>query len=221
MANHVNSQLHFIRLNDKAKERLAMILRWNEMKQDNQMLENFHDIMEHAPEEPDYAWYHDHIGPKWCYFEDYDLDRLHCTSAWGWPDQGYTWLVNELRKEDPYLLAQCTYEDEGPNFYGVAGWGPRGFEDYYMDMDEGVDCWKKLTKEFGWMQGYLEENEEGERPDEFYENMWEAIGQHQDIMWDMDCRGDVELYDEDLMDEAKYLEDGTPENKELKPTYEE
>ena len=221
MANHVNSQLHFIRLNDKAKERLAMILRWNEMKQDNQMLENFHDIMEHAPEEPDYAWYHDHIGPKWCYFEDYDLDRLHCTSAWGWPDQGYTWLVNELRKEDPYLLAQCTYEDEGPNFYGVAGWGPRGFEDYYMDMDEGVDCWKKLTKEFGWMQGYLEENKEGERPDEFYENMWEAIGQHQDIMWDMDCRGDVELYDEDLMDEAKYLEDGTPENKELKPTYEE
>jgi len=221
MANHVNSQLHFIRLNDKAKERLAMILRWNEMKQDNQMLENFHDIMEHAPEEPDYAWYHDHIGPKWCYFEDYDLDRLHCTSAWGWPDQGYTWLVNELRKEDPYLLAQCTYEDEGPNFYGVAGWGPRGFEDYYMDMDEGVDCWKKLTKEFGWMQGYLEENEEGERPDEFYENMWEAIGQHQDIMWDMDCRGDVELWDDDAIDEAKYLADGTPENKELKPTYEE
>ena len=221
MANHVNSQLHFIRLNDKAKERLAMILRWNEMKQDNQMLENFHDIMEHAPEEPDYAWYHDHIGPKWCYFEDYDLDRLHCTSAWGWPDQGYTWLVNELRKEDPYLLAQCTYEDEGPNFYGVAGWGPRGFEDYYMDMDEGVDCWKKLTKEFGWMQGYLEENKEGERPDEFYENMWEAIGQHQDIMWDMDCRGDVELWDDDAIDEAKYLEDGTPENKELKPTYEE
>ena len=90
-----------------------------------------------------------------------------------------------------------------------------------MDMDEGVDCWKKLTKEFGWMQGYLEENKEGERPDEFYENMWEAIGQHQDIMWDMDCRGDVEPWDDDAIDEAKYLEDGTPENKELKPTYEE
>jgi len=40
-------------------------------------------------------------------------------------------------------------------------------------------------------------------------------------MWDWDCRGDVELYDEDLMDEAKYLEDGTPENKELKPTWQE
>jgi hypothetical protein len=221
MANHVNSQLHFIRMNAKAKEKLAMILKWNEMQSGNGSLENFHEIMEHAPAEPNYAWYHDHIGPKWCYFEDYDLDRLHCVSAWGWPDQGYTWLINELRKEDPYLLAQCTYEDEGPNFYGTAGWGPRGFEDYYMDMDEGVDCWKKLTKEFEWMQPYLEEDEDGERSDEFYENMWEAIGQHQDIMWDWDCRGDVELYDEDLMDEAKYLEDGTPENKELKPTWQE
>ena len=84
MANHVNSQLHFIRINNKAKERLAMILRWNEMKQDNQRLENFHDIMEHAPDDPDYNWYHDHIGPKWCYFEEYDLDFIHCTSAWGW-----------------------------------------------------------------------------------------------------------------------------------------
>ena len=108
MANHVNSQLHFIRMNAKAKEKLAMILKWNEMQSGNGSLENFHEIMEHAPAEPNYSWYHDHVGPKWCYFEDYDLDRLHCVSAWGWPDQGYHWLIGELRKEDPYLLAQCT-----------------------------------------------------------------------------------------------------------------
>ena len=218
MANHVNSQLHFIRMNAKAKERLAMILKWNEMQSGSGSLENFHEIMDHAPESPDYAWYHDHVGPKWCYFEDYDLDRLHCVSAWGWPDQGYHWLIGELRKEDPYLLAECTYEDEGPNFYGVAGWGPAGFEDYYTDMDEGVEWWKK-SKEFEFIQPHLEENEDGDRPDEFYELMWEAIGEHQDILWDMDCRGDVELYDDDG-EEVEYHEDGTPK-KDVKPTWQD
>ena len=218
MANHVNSQLHFIRMNAKAKERLAMILKWNEMQSGSGSLENFHEIMDHAPESPDYAWYHDHVGPKWCYFEDYDLDRLHCVSAWGWPDQGYHWLIGELRKEDPYLLAECTYEDEGPNFYGVAGWGPAGFEDYYTDMDEGVEWWKK-SKEFEFIHPHLEENEDGDRPDEFYELMWEAIGEHQDILWDMDCRGDVELYDDDG-EEVEYHEDGTPK-KDVKPTWQD
>ena len=220
MANHVQSCLNFIRMNAKAKEKLAMILKWNEMQSGSGRLNNFHEIMEHAPAEPDYAWYHDHVGPKWCHFEDYDLDVIRCESAWGWPDKAYHWLIGELRKEDPYLLAYCNYEDEGPNFYGVAGWGPAGFEDYYMDTDEGVEYWKKDSR-FEFIQPYLEENEDGDRPDEFYENMWEAIGEHQDLMWDLDCRGDVELYDEDAMDEAKYLEDGTPENKELKPTWQE
>ena len=205
-------------MNAKAKERLAMILKWNEMQSGNGSLEDFHDIMEHAPAEPDYSWYHDHVGPKWCYFEDYDLDRLHCVSAWGWPDKGYHWLIGELRKEDPYLLAECTYEDEGPNFYGVAGWGPAGFEDYYTDMDEGVEWWKK-SKEFEFIHPHLEENEDGDRPDEFYELMWEAIGEHQDILWDMDCRGDVELYDDDG-EEVEYHEDGTPK-KDVKPTWQE
>ena len=218
MANHVNSQLHFIRMNAKAKERLAMILKWNEMQSGSGSLENFHEIMDHAPESPDYAWYHDHVGPKWCYFEDYDLDRLHCVSAWGWPDQGYHWLIGELRKEDPFLLAECTYEDEGPNFYGVAGWGPAGFEDYYTDMDEGVEWWKK-SKEFEFIQPHLEENEDGDRPDEFYELMWEAIGEHQDILWDMDCRSDVELYDDDG-EQVEYHEDGTPK-KDVKPTWQD
>ena len=218
MANHVNSQLHFIRMNTRAKERLAMILKWNEMQSGGGSLENFHEIMDHAPESPDYAWYHDHVGPKWCYFEDYDLDRLHCVSAWGWPDQGYHWLIGELRKEDPFLLAECTYEDEGPNFYGVAGWGPAGFEDYYTDMDEGVEWWKK-SKEFEFIQPHLEENEDGDRPDEFYELMWEAIGEHQDILWDMDCRSDVELYDDDG-EQVEYHEDGTPK-KDVKPTWQD
>jgi hypothetical protein len=205
-------------MNTKAKERLAMILKWNEMQSGGGSLENFHEIMDHAPESPDYAWYHDHVGPKWCYFEDYDLDRLHCVSAWGWPDQGYHWLIGELRKEDPFLLAECTYEDEGPNFYGVAGWGPAGFEDYYTDMDEGVEWWKK-SKEFEFIQPHLEENEDGDRPDEFYELMWEAIGEHQDILWDMDCRSDVELYDDDG-EQVEYHEDGTPK-KDVKPTWQD
>ena len=97
MANHVASCLNFIRMNAKAKEKLAMILKWNEMQSGNGSLEQFHDIMEHAPEEPNYAWYHDHVGPKWCHFEDYDLDVIRCESAWGWPDKGYHWLIGELR----------------------------------------------------------------------------------------------------------------------------
>lgn len=220
MANHVNSYLEFIRMNKKAKKRLAMILKWNELQQDNQRLENFHEIMEHSPESPDYNWYHDNIGPKWCYFEEYDLDMIHCTSAWGWPDQGYTWLINELRKEDPYLLAKCTYEDEAPCFYGVAGWGPAGFEDYYIDIDEGKEFWKSSTQgNFDFIKPYMKPiDKEGTMPDEFYDDQWEAIGEHQHLLWELDCRGDVELYD-DEGDEIEYHKDGTPK-KEVKPTWE-
>ena len=102
MANHVSSRLEFIRLNPEARKTLAMILKWNEMGRENGRLENFHDIMDHAPTDPDYNWYHDHIGPKWCYFDEYDLDQIICTSAWGWPETGYAWLVNRLRKDDPF-----------------------------------------------------------------------------------------------------------------------
>ena len=218
MANHVSSRLNFIRMNAKAKERLAMILKWNEMQSGNGSLENFHELMEHAPESPDYSWYHDHVGPKWCYFEDYDLDHLNCTSAWGWPMEGYSWLVSELRKEDPYLLAQAVYEDEAPNFYGVAAWGPTGFEDYNIDLDEGIEWWKK-GKEFEFIQPYLEEDEDGDRPEEFQENLWEAIGTHQDAIWDMDLMGDVELWDEDG-EALEYHDDGTPK-KDMKPTWQD
>jgi len=212
MANHVNSTLWFDRLNPKGRERLAMILRWNELKQSNQRLENFHDIMEHSPEEPDYNWYHDHVGPKWCYFEDYDLDHIHCTSAWGWPLEGYGWLVNELRKQDPHLLARVTYEDEMPNFYGVAGWGPAGFEDYYFDLDEGVETWKKLNKSFEWILPNCEKNEDDEYPEEFHEQKWEAIGEHQSMMWEMDLAGDISLWDEDG-EEIEYDEQGQPKSQ--------
>ena len=43
-----------------------------------------------------------------------------------------------------------------------------------MDMDEGIETWQRLGKEFDWMKGYLQENEDGERSEEFYENQWEA-----------------------------------------------
>ena len=201
MANHVGSHLYFLRINAKAKEKLAMMLRWNEMQQGTGQLENFHELMEHAPEHPDYGWYHDHIGPKWCFFEEYDLDRIHCTSAWGWPEKGFNWIVSELRKEDPNLLAKCTYEDEAPCFYGVAGWGPRGYEDYYMDMKEGIDCFKKLGDRFDFIKPYLQENEDEEMPEEYHENLWEAIEIHQDMMW-QECRGDVEPYEEDEIQET-------------------
>ena len=210
MANHVNSQLYFLRLNEKAKEKLAMMLKWNEMQSGTGQLENFHEIMDHAPNDPDYNWYNENIGPKWCYFEEYDLDHIHCTSAWGWPEQGYDWIISELRKEDPYLLAQCTYEDEAPCFYGVSGWGPRGYEDYYMDIEEGRECWAKLGDKFDFIQSYLEPDEFGNMQEEYHENLWEAIGTHQDMMWDLDCRTDVELYDETEMDEAEFNEDCTP-----------
>lgn len=219
MANHVNSQLYFERINDKAKEKLAMILKWNELKQNNQRLDNFHDIMEHAPENPDYSWYHDNVGPKWCSFEEYDLDHIHCTSAWGWPLEGYGWLVNELRKEDPYLLARVTYEDEMPNFYGVAGWGPSGFEDYYFDLEEGIDTWKKLSKTFDFIIPFCDKNEEDEYPEEFHENKWEAIYEHQSAMWEMDLSGDIELWDDDG-NQVEYHENGTPK-QDVKPTWQD
>jgi len=38
-------------------------------------------------------------------------------------------------------------------------------------------------------------------------------------MWDLDCRGDVEIYD-DEGEEVEYEEDGTPK-KDVQPTYEE
>jgi hypothetical protein len=200
MANHVSSHLWFSRINTKAKEKLAMMLKWNELSQENGRLENFHELMEHSPDQPDYNWYHDHIGPKWCHFEDYDLDTIHTESAWGWPDKGFAWLINELRKEDPFLLAECRYEDEAPNFYGVAAWGPAGFEDYYIDIREGMESWKAQPKEYDFIIPHIPA-EDDDWNDQFVENIWEAVHTHQDQLWFGDVKGDVELDDGLLYDE--------------------
>jgi len=105
-----------------------------------------------------------------------------------------------------------------PNFYGVAGWGPAGFEDYYTEQEEGVEWWKK-SKEFEFIQPYCEKNENDDYPEEFWENIWEAIGEHQHILWDMDCHGDIELYDDDG-EQIEYNEDGTPK-KDVPTTWRE
>lgn len=209
MANHVSSRLEFIRLNPEARKTLAMMLKWNEMGRENGRLENFHEIMDHSPEDPDYNWYHDHIGPKWCYFEDYDLDQIVCTSAWGWPDKGFAWLINQLRKDDPFLLARATYEDEAPNFYGVAGWGPKGYEDYYIDIREGINFMRAEHRSFDMIYEHLPKTEDEEWSEGFQENMWEAINTHQDILWDNDCKDDVELDSDKLYDQ-----DGYPKHNE-------
>jgi hypothetical protein len=124
MANHVNSYIEFVEINEKAKEHLQHLeKKFREMDWGRRWYGDLFvtDDLSYDDVEQ-YSWTTEHIGPKWCYVQDYDFEGdapyMSMESAWSPPELGLQKLLGELTEYDPNMVTTITYEDEMPNFVG-------------------------------------------------------------------------------------------------------
>ena len=118
MANHVNTHVRFEKINEAGLAKLQEL--YSRIRVEGSNYEWFSDMWGLDKEETDkYDWNLQHIGPKWCHFEDRGEDYFTTVSAWTYPDAGLVWLFEQIEQVDPDFIASVFYQDEMPNFFGV------------------------------------------------------------------------------------------------------
>ena len=171
MANHVSTHVQFERISDAGKAKLQEL--YSRIRNDNGY-EWFSDIWGLDKEETDkYDWNIQHVGPKWCYFEDRGDDYFNTISAWSYPDAGLVWLFEQIASVDPDFLASVMYEDEMPNFFGVYLYNKDGMIDG-CEWEDG-----EITEMMKEQVPALRELDEEEQSDVYYdiwsENIWDLV----------------------------------------------
>lgn len=176
MANHVSTYVEFHQLNDAGKQVLKTML--DSLSDDKNFFEIFVNDEEFnvTADDVDYEFQIKNVGPKWCYFEDWDEVSFRTVSAWGWPENGINYIFGKIAKVDPEFFASVSYEDEMPNFHGVLVFDAGGLDDgFEEDWDDIIE---RMIKEFPELENEYdkEENEFTELGSEiFYDNIWETI----------------------------------------------
>lgn len=190
MANHVHYSVTIHQINDEARAKLKEM--FGRIREDGNY-RWFSDIFVEGDltyeETEKYAWTTEHIGPKWCYFEDYDADDsepyFNGEAAWSAPEEGLVKLLEILEEYDPNIITSMTYEDEMPNFVGVYVYEGSecydGFEDEWEELRDRVISVSETLTEESWNEDEDEWADE-DAEDTFREEMWEVIG---DSQWDL------------------------------------
>jgi len=179
MANHVNTHIHFERLNDAGVAKLKDL--YSLIREGESRDPCFGDLWGVIPEVSDsQEWMYENVGSKWCYFEDRGEDSMHLVSAWYYPEEGIAWLLKQLGEVDPDVLAHVTYEDEMPNFFGC----------WFFDKDGIVDGHEWNDEE---IQEIMKENipELAELNEEETERYW---GLWSDNVWDVVYEAQYKVY---------------------------
>lgn len=208
MANHVATRFSFDSISEagvaKVKELFSRV-RQEEGSYRHWVGDMWVDGEQGSPSYEDsetYDWTVENVGSKWCYFdegrlEDLDIasDTINMVSAWSVPFSAIAWFVEQIAEVDPSVVLRVSYEDEMPNFIGVALYNRDGLyqeEEWdYEEIKEG------LHNEYPEMVEHWDsEEEEGDEEynDMFFENIWEYVNQLQ-----MDT---IESFVEDLENES-------------------
>ena len=74
------------------------------------------------------------VGAKWAFADDMDDDFMNIESAWSPVIPLAEHIAQEIGKVDPEVRLVMTYEDEMPNFVGVATYTADG-----LDTDNDID----------------------------------------------------------------------------------
>lgn len=190
MANHVHYNVTIHQINDEARAKLKEM--FSRVRTDGNY-RWFSDIFVEGDltyeMTEQYSWTTEHIGPKWCYFEDYDADDaepyFNGEAAWSAPEEGLVKLLEILEEYDPNIITSMTYEDEMPNFVGVYVYEGSecydGFEDEWEELRDRVIAESETLTEESWNADEDEWADE-EAEDTFRDEMWEVIG---DSQWEL------------------------------------
>lgn len=180
MANHVSYSVRFEEMNDAAKAK------WKELS-DRLVKENYEywmgdlwvykDGPVNSEDVREYSWTTEHVGPKWCYIQDFDEEGFSGYSAWSAPEPALQWILDQMSELDPNMITSFYYDDEMPNFYGAYVYEGNecydGFEDDYDDMMERVWVQYPHLKE-KW-DADEEDFKDEESEEEFRDVMYEVI----------------------------------------------
>ena len=92
--------------------------------------------------EYNWDWYVENIGAKWITFEDVSGEGMSTVTAWSAPEAFFKGLYKKLVSlNSPDAMLWASFDDEMPNFVGVFGLGPNGYDyDEYLDEEDYEQC---------------------------------------------------------------------------------
>ena len=180
MANYVNFTVNFDQINEAATAKLKEL--YARIRNEESSHAWFSDMFVEGDltyeDTGKYEWTTANIGPKWCYLEEFDETFMNGTSAWCYPEEGITKLLEILEETDPDIITSVTYEDENPNFVGCSIFEGSvqidGLEYDYEEIIEVVIGASEILNEDSWNSDDGEWVDD-EAEDVFQEELWETL----------------------------------------------
>lgn len=180
MANHVTTYVHFVEMNEEARNHLKEMYTRLRTSEDRQRIW-FGDIFVKDKTDYDstetYDFMVEKVGAKWAYFEEYDESGFSVCSAWSYPSDGIAAILSELAEFDPKMITTTTYEDEMPNFVGCEVYFGDVLEDGSEWDDEEIldEVMHRIPELLGKYDEVEQEWVDEESEDVYRDNLYETI----------------------------------------------
>ena len=173
MANHVNSVVH-LNTNEEGKKKFKEILGRVSTLNDKEVYSHNAEELFDSDDMGSYDGNINNMGAKWVTLEDFGEDYLNLTSAWSMPDGVVEMISKEISEVDSNSTVTVEYEDECPNFVGVALY--KGGEVVDQEMFEWDEIKNKLNEIPELAEHWNEEEEDwsDEGRDIMSEYLWET-----------------------------------------------
>ena len=182
MANHVDSHLYFHRISEEGKKRFGeLVNRFDTFKEGYEchLAHMWYDDLEDAYSSDAFSM-HDLVGAKWAYATDWDDDYISMYSAWSGCAPFIEYMIAEVAKVDPNVIAVYHYSDEMPNFTGTIVYNHEGADDAAeLDYEDIRDMMMSDNEELKshWDSEEEEFTEEG--AELFHELVWDWVADWQ------------------------------------------
>ena len=184
MANHVSGYLSVRTISEEGQKVWDKIVSDLEAKKNTGEYEIHlgHFIFENFDDDWDFNRMCDEIGAKWAYMTDADESGMAMYSAWSPCGEFADTVATMIGLIDPSVQLVLTYEDEMPNFVGVATFTKDGLDtDNVLESEELAEIMRNNDPELNEL--WDEENEEWKDEDAawdlIYEIQWDTINDWQ------------------------------------------
>ena len=178
MANHVQGYLSVRTISEEGQKVWDKIVADLESHRGEDEYETHlgHFIFEDFDNDWDFNRMCDEIGAKWAYAQDMDECGMSMYSAWSPCLEFAETVAMRIAEVDPSVALTLTYEDEMPNFVGVATFTKDGMDtDNCLESEELHEMMRSDVPELA----ELWDEEEQEWTDE--DAAWDLIN---DVQWD-------------------------------------
>ena len=190
MANHVNNYLSIHQISDEGRKVWQEVF-LDRMQDPAQRVFDLREFFFDVDDEGNYINFEwevvaENIGAKWASVEDGHEDGLNVCSAWSPIVPFAEYVAKIIGEVDPDVQLVLTYEDEMPNFVGVATFTAEGLytdneiewddirDQIINDNDDIRELWD--AEEEDWHEGKEDEGNEL-----IWEVQWDTIND-----WQMD-----------------------------------